>query len=521
MSLLAGAVHVKLDAESMGLSKGVQKAGNDISGLEKSSGQAERGFLSMGRIADYAIGNILSNALTTATSKFMEFLGTQKDSASEFEATRMAFDGLLGSAEIAGSVMNDIVKEAQSTPFEIPELAESGKMLAAFGVEADKIVPSIRMVGDVAAGLNVPIKDMAYLVGTIKTQGKAMTADLNQFANRGVPIWKELGKITGLSGEALRKYAEEGNVSFEIIEKAFSNMTKEGGQFYGMMARQSKTLNGLTSTLGDAMSALGRKILGVTDTGEVIEGQLFDKIRQGTAGMIEFMNSPFVSNFASGIGKGIGWVMDKFDQFKGRVIDVGKNLIEIGKLIVSGDFTKPIFGQQEDSAFINYLLTVREFYSSIWNIGKLLATGDFSGGIFGLAEDHPFIGFLFQVREGFIWLSQNVLPLLVQKLNEFSNWWTTTALPAISNFYFNVYVPFILNAFNWFVTNVVPGVLWAGQMLVDMWTKFIAPAVMNAWTNFLQPALVALWDAIKAIWPVLVDLWNIIAPVIIPVLAVL
>lgn len=51
-------------------------------------------------------------------------------------------------------------------------------------------------------------------------------------------------------------------------------------------------------------------------------------------------------------------------------------------------------------------------FDSLKNVVNLLATGDFSGGIFGLDEDSPLIGFLLKMREGFIIARDTVLTFI-------------------------------------------------------------------------------------------------------------
>lgn len=90
---------------------------------------------------------------------------------------------------------------------------------------------------------------LPILFGTIRSQGRAMTQDLNQFAGRGIPIYTALAKVLGTNEAGVRKLAETGQVSFGHIQKAFQEMTGAGGQFAGLMERQSKTTAGLFSTL--------------------------------------------------------------------------------------------------------------------------------------------------------------------------------------------------------------------------------------------------------------------------------
>ena len=181
------------------------------------------------------------------------------------EQAEIAFGVFLGSAGAAKDMIEELRDLAKETPLEFAEVRDAAKRLSAFGIEADKVVPAMRRLADVSAGLQIPIGDLAYLFGTIKTQGKAMTVDINQFANRGIPIWEELAKVTGKAGTELRKLVEEGGVGFPQIEQAFANMTNEGGKFFEMAKKQMDSLAGSQSNLNDAFDVwLGQVTSGLT-----------------------------------------------------------------------------------------------------------------------------------------------------------------------------------------------------------------------------------------------------------------
>lgn len=184
--------------------------------------------------------------------------------AANMEQQTVAFTTMLGSAEKAKTLLNDIQNFAATTPFQFTELVDASKRLIAFGFDASEVVDTLRMLGDVSSGLGQPIGDMIYLFGQIKTQGRAMTQDLMQFANRGVPIYEELAKVLGVNQAQVKKFAEEGKIGFKEIDQVFRNLTKEGGKFANLMDAQSRTLAGQWSNFNDALEKtaiiLGEKL---------------------------------------------------------------------------------------------------------------------------------------------------------------------------------------------------------------------------------------------------------------------
>lgn len=185
--------------------------------------------------------------------------------AAELEQTEVAFTTMLGSADAAKAMMGQLSTFAASTPFEFPGIASAAKSLLAFGVSAGDIPNTLRMVGDVAAGVGVNLEDLAQIYGKAKTSGKLMAEDINQLTGRGIPIIKELAKQFGVSEGEVKGLVTAGQVGFPQLQKAFESMTGKGGQFAGLMEAQSKTLGGLWSTLTDnigmALAGLVRTIV--------------------------------------------------------------------------------------------------------------------------------------------------------------------------------------------------------------------------------------------------------------------
>lgn len=210
---------------------------------------------SSGMLKSIIGGNLITQGIGAATGAIKNFVTEGINGFIKFEQFGVALTTMFHGNKIeAKQLSNELVQFAKTTPYELTEVQNATKQLIAFGSTSQGVGKELRMLGDVGSGIGSSLGDLSYLYGTVRTQGRAMTMDINQFANRGIPIWKELEKITGKSGLALRKFVEEGKVGFPIIEKAFKNMTSEGGQFTGMMTEQSKTLGGQISNLSDAYS---------------------------------------------------------------------------------------------------------------------------------------------------------------------------------------------------------------------------------------------------------------------------
>jgi len=270
-----------------------------------------------------ALGQVAAQGIMTALSKVVDVGKEAVKQAASFEQTRIGLENMLGSADKARKLLSDISKFAAETPFEFPELAEATKQLVAFGFGAEDAFSTMKQLGDVSAAVGAPINDLAYLMGTLRTQGRAFTIDIRQFAQRGIPIYEYLAKVLKVNENELSKMIEAGKVGFPEVQKAFSLMTAEGGKFHGTMAKQSKSLNGLVSTMKDNFGQLLRNMVGITNEGDVIAGSVFDRLRNSVSQTINAM--PLM--------------VAKFQEFIGIIAGYGKGALENLKLAL--DFLKP------------------------------------------------------------------------------------------------------------------------------------------------------------------------------------
>jgi tape measure domain-containing protein len=174
------------------------------------------------------------------------------DSLSNYEYFSSSLRTLMmGDAGAAKALEAQLVKTAATTPFSLVEIQDATKQLMAYGFAGGEVVGNIKMLGDVASGLKIPFGDIAYLYGTLKTQGRAYQRDILQFQQRGIPVVEQLAKQFGVSKTAISQMVTEGKIGFAEVEKAFKSMTAEGGMFFNMMDSQSKTVGGQISNLGD------------------------------------------------------------------------------------------------------------------------------------------------------------------------------------------------------------------------------------------------------------------------------
>lgn len=193
------------------------------------------------------------------------------DATGKMQQLQVALSTILQSKSKADQLIGEIIQFAAKTPFNLDDVATGAKQLLAYGSSADKVVSELSMLGDVASGLQIPIGQLIYLYGTLRTQGRAMTVDIRQFAGRGIPIYEELAKVLGVTKDQVGELVKEGKVGFKEVEQAFKNMTSEGGKFANLMENSAGTwpqrLSNIQDTLFQKMNDFGNKYKEVFEFG--------------------------------------------------------------------------------------------------------------------------------------------------------------------------------------------------------------------------------------------------------------
>ena len=192
---------------------------------------------------------------------------------SQFQQLEIAFGTMLKSKEKANALMAQMTDLAAKTPFGLQEVSEGAKRLLAFQVPAEEVTETLRRMGDVAAGLGVPMGQLIHVYGQVKAQGKLMTNDLYQFMNAGIPIIAELSKVVGKSETEIKDMVSAGKIGFPEVQAVIKNMTNEGGLFFNLMAEQSKSLGGQISNLRDSFDQM------LNEIGKASEGYISGAIK--------------------------------------------------------------------------------------------------------------------------------------------------------------------------------------------------------------------------------------------------
>lgn len=247
-----------------GAREGVRNAARDI---EESGMGIEDMFKRIGAAAGIAF----------SINQAKNFVQSVMDMRGQFQQLEIAFKTMLQSEEKANALMSQLVDTAAKTPSDLQGVAQGAKQLLAYGIAADEVNETITRLGDIAAGLSIPLGDLVYLYGTTMTQGRMFTQDLRQFMGRGIPMAEELAKQFGVTKNEVAGLVTAGQVGADAVKQAIWNMTDEGSKFGGLMSEQSKSITGQISNIEDAfdsmLNEIGKSNEGLINSG--LEGVSF------------------------------------------------------------------------------------------------------------------------------------------------------------------------------------------------------------------------------------------------------
>ncbi len=230
----------------------VVRIGADTRDLNKQLGRVQRNMRSM-------TSNLtsLGQSMTKAITLPLAGLGAMAvKSAADLEQLETSFVSLTGGVEEAAAMMEQLNEFTAKTPFQIENVANAARQLIASGTEISQVNEQLQFLGDIAATSGVTIEEIAAIFAKVNAKGKVELENLNQLAERGIPIFKALADATGLPADKLGA----GAVSVDQFNEVLKSFATEGGFAAGAMERLSQTAAGKFSTALDNLKIAGAEI---------------------------------------------------------------------------------------------------------------------------------------------------------------------------------------------------------------------------------------------------------------------
>lgn len=191
-----------------------------------------------------------------------QFLTNIREVTAQFELQRISLGAIIQDQQKANQIFAEIKSFALTSPLKILDLTKYTKQVAAYGFETEKLFDTTKMLADISVGLGVDMSRLTLFLGQVFATGYLRAAELRQATELGIPLVDKLAKkLEELNGRAytaaeVMDMISKRAISYELVEQVFKDMTSAGGEFYNMQIKQSQTLFGMWSKLGDAAALM-------------------------------------------------------------------------------------------------------------------------------------------------------------------------------------------------------------------------------------------------------------------------
>jgi tape measure domain-containing protein len=285
---------IVLNTDTSGMLRGFQQAraesrklAADLNGVGGGAGAAGGNPL-LGRIGSSfgagALGGFAMQGAVQGAHAFADWVKWSVQLAEETKEASINFRVMMGDAAQAAGMINGLRRFALQSSFSQGELQHAAQTMLAFGMAGDKVIPTLRTLGDISMGNSNKLKLLTLAFSQTQAAGRLMGQDLLQMVNAGFNPLQEISRVTGLSMAELKKHMEDGAISAEMVATAFKTATEQGGRFNNAMLEQQNTLKGQWSMLKEQFGEGSRPIgAGISD---VLMVQL-----KGWNQLLEFMST--------------------------------------------------------------------------------------------------------------------------------------------------------------------------------------------------------------------------------------
>ena len=250
--------------------------------------------------------------------------------ATELENNAIAFEVMTGSASRAGTLLKELKLLDVQSPLNYGEFARAGQTLMQFGVESTRVSGHLNNLAAISLGNRDKFQSLSLAFGQTQAAGRLMGQEVLQMVNAGFNPLQEISRTTGISMVELKKRMEDGQISAEMVAKAFQTATSEGGLFFGMNERLSQSMAGQFAKMeGDIKAAaisLGNDLMPLIK-------ETVGLIRSGFGTSESGDRGPFAANV-----KGIA------DSYTSLFAGVGAGFQTLGQRLSKGDV---VFGTGE------------------------------------------------------------------------------------------------------------------------------------------------------------------------------
>lgn len=247
---------VKITGDASDFQKAVSAAKKTLSSFDKKVGSIGKAVSNIGsKLTKY-----ITTPATAATSALVGLtLVKGFDRLKGIDEARAKLKGLGHDAESIEEIMNSALTSVKGTAYGLDEAATTAASAVAAGIKPGKeLTRYLSLTADAAAIAGSSMSEMGAIVNKVQTSQRAYTEEINMLADRGIPIYQWLADEAGISANAVRDMASDGEISSEMflnaIEKNIGGAAKIMGEssFTAAVANINASLSRIGANFLDA-----------------------------------------------------------------------------------------------------------------------------------------------------------------------------------------------------------------------------------------------------------------------------
>ena len=288
------------------------------------------GFKALGsRVSGFIKGAVKGVAGLSAAVVGLALHGGFKR-ALAIEDAQAALKGLGHDTKSIETIMDSALASVKGTAFGLGDAATIAATSVAAGIKpGEKLTRTLKLTANAAALARTGMTDMGSILNKVWTAGRVQTTELNQLADRGIPIWTKLAEHYGVNATELRKMVSAGKVDAETFATVLEDTVGTAADEMG------KTTRGMAQNV---LAALGR-------VGEGFISKFLPTVREAMGGAMDALDgiAPVVADLGEKAGKWIvGVAIPAVKSFGKWIAGTLVPALQAAWKVISGAFSDAI-----------------------------------------------------------------------------------------------------------------------------------------------------------------------------------
>lgn len=213
--------------------------------------------------------NIMSMVMNTGQNVGSMIMQRGWTRVTELDAAKAKLSGLGNTAADIKEISQNASDAVTGTAYSLNEAVTAAASAVAAGLKPGvQLKQYLTDIADVAGISGRSMGEIGSIMNAVVTTGKAQNDTLQQFAERGLPIYQWLAKTLNTTEDQISGMAKNGEIGIEHLQAAIQSNVAGAAQEMG-----DKTILGVIANINSAYAKLGEAIIGASDDQASLAGQ--------------------------------------------------------------------------------------------------------------------------------------------------------------------------------------------------------------------------------------------------------